>query len=183
MNEKKALRKQLKTQIQKIDAKNLSEKNAKISKVFLTWWQSNQHHYDQIFAYYPMLYEPNLMPILEELNTKGFKVALPYIIGSQMSFLRFDFKTCLVRHSLGFFQPPANPKNLLSINKKTLVLVPCLALDKYYVRLGYGKGFYDRYQTYHSEGGFYLGVLWKEFFVDKLPIDPWDKPLHGVIHD
>ncbi|NTV93429.1 MAG: 5-formyltetrahydrofolate cyclo-ligase [Chlorobiaceae bacterium] len=66
------------------------------------------------------------------------------------------------------------------------VLVPVVAADLRGYRLGYGKGFYDRFFSRLSAAGchplriglaFYLQVL------PKIPVDPWDQPLDYIVHE
>ena len=67
-----------------------------------------------------------------------------------------------------------------------VVLLPLLAFDEKGCRLGYGKGFYDRFLKRLSERGVNPCRIGLSFFqqrVDKLPSDPWDEPLDAVVHE
>lgn len=61
------------------------------------------------------------------------------------------------------------------------ILVPGLGFDHQNFRLGYGKGYYDRFLaqdlTAHT-----IGVGFKEQYCEELlPRDPWDIPVHEVL--
>lgn len=58
------------------------------------------------------------------------------------------------------------------------VVVPGVAFDKAGFRLGYGKGYYDRFLRGISP--FKLGVCQKEFYLDSLPHDEYDVKMDAV---
>jgi 5-formyltetrahydrofolate cyclo-ligase len=62
-----------------------------------------------------------------------------------------------------------------------LILVPLLAFDKRGHRLGYGKGFYDRYLRYCRPDAIKIGLSWFEP-LDELPeISALDVPLNYCV--
>lgn len=74
---------------------------------------------------------------------------------------------------------PYNPDILLHIPLKKIdcILVPGLGFDKEHYRIGYGKGWYDRFLS--SAGDILtVGVGFQEQLIeDLLPKDPWDVPV------
>lgn len=62
-----------------------------------------------------------------------------------------------------------------------LILIPAVAGDRQGYRLGYGGGFYDRWLP--KSTGFKAGVIFDEFYVDKLPHDVWDVRLDAILTD
>jgi 5-formyltetrahydrofolate cyclo-ligase len=61
-----------------------------------------------------------------------------------------------------------------------LVIVPGVAFDKNLNRLGYGRGFYDRYLTAHSDL-FSVGICYDCQMYDELPHDEGDVRLKLLI--
>ncbi|MBX7067000.1 MAG: 5-formyltetrahydrofolate cyclo-ligase [Parachlamydiales bacterium] len=60
------------------------------------------------------------------------------------------------------------------------ILVPGLAFDRKHFRLGYGKGFYDRFLATVPDI-MTIGVGFKEqFYEGILPIDTWDIPVKEI---
>ena len=69
-----------------------------------------------------------------------------------------------------------------------LVLVPCVAFDDAGARLGMGAGFYDRHFSFLSRRESWLrprllGLAYGFQRVARLPQEPWDVPLWGVVSD
>ncbi|MBO6524508.1 MAG: 5-formyltetrahydrofolate cyclo-ligase [Balneolaceae bacterium] len=62
-----------------------------------------------------------------------------------------------------------------------LVLAPLLAADRTGNRLGYGKGFYDRFLSTISAPAF--GLLFEEFILENIPTDSFDQKLKGLISE
>jgi 5-formyltetrahydrofolate cyclo-ligase len=67
-----------------------------------------------------------------------------------------------------------------------VVLLPLLAFDASGYRLGYGKGFYDRFLQRLSQQGrkvSRIGLSFSFQMVDEVPADQWDETLDGVVHE
>ncbi len=62
-----------------------------------------------------------------------------------------------------------------------VVVVPGLAFDRRGYRLGYGRGFYDRFLAALPAGTWRIGLCLEGQVVDALPRDPWDVPMHRVV--
>ncbi|MCH9608507.1 MAG: hypothetical protein S4CHLAM45_10850 [Chlamydiales bacterium] len=59
------------------------------------------------------------------------------------------------------------------------ILVPALGFDQNYNRLGYGKGFYDKYLAKHPHIP-HIGVGFKEQLVKSLPTESHDISLSAL---
>ena len=54
-----------------------------------------------------------------------------------------------------------------------------LAADKDFNRLGYGKGFYDRFLK--KENAVKVGMLFDDFLIDQVPVEKFDEKLDILI--
>ena len=65
--------------------------------------------------------------------------------------------------------------------KDAVVLTPGLAFDNSGSRIGYGKGYYDRYFADHSCRRM-VGITYCELFYEKgkIPADPYDRKMDAV---
>ena len=94
-----------------------------------------------ISIYYPSFYEVDILKIFEISFFKRFKFLLPAIEeNNQMNFYYWKKNEILQLNKFGIPEPFKNKKGIPNI-----ILVPLLAFDSTKNRLGYGKGFYDRY--------------------------------------
>ena len=95
-----------------------------------------------IAIYYPSNYEVSTIKLFKILNNiKGFSTSLPALSNGTMKFARWSLIDPLKVNDFGFLDP-------LSIKiapYPNLIIVPLLAYDKFKNRLGYGKGYYDKF--------------------------------------
>jgi 5-formyltetrahydrofolate cyclo-ligase len=77
--------------------------------------------------------------------------------------------------------PSADPVPAAEID---LILVPCQAVEPTGgYRLGKGGGFYDRFLARPGVRARTLVVAFEEQVVDRVPIEPWDRPAAGIVTD
>ena len=97
----------------------------------------------KISLYYPSNYEVDTTELFDMLNQKKeISIFMPKLInGQKMKFIKWNHLDPLKVNTFGFLEPLSNGKNI----KPDLAVVPLLAFDKFHNRLGYGKGFYDKF--------------------------------------
>jgi 5-formyltetrahydrofolate cyclo-ligase len=61
-----------------------------------------------------------------------------------------------------------------------VILVPALAFDRRGYRLGFGGGYYDRFLPTLAHAPLLIGLAYRFQVLDRLPVDPWDCPVHLV---
>lgn len=95
-----------------------------------------------IALYYPSNYEINILKIVKDLKKIKAITLLPKIKDKNLlKFEEWNSKDILITNKFGIPEPIETQKSYVP----DIVLVPLLAFDKKMNRLGYGKGFYDRY--------------------------------------
>ena len=94
-----------------------------------------------IAIYFPNSYEVNVLKILEVEYFKKFNFLLPIIKKNNlMKFYKWKKNEVLLINKYGILEPVETKETIPSI-----VLLPLLAYDKNKNRIGYGKGFYDKF--------------------------------------
>ena len=94
-----------------------------------------------IGGYYPYNYEIDVLQILEKFEKKKFIITLPKIRkNSQMNFYQWSINDPLAINEFGIPEPISK-----MVKHPDVLLVPLVAFDKNFNRIGYGGGFYDRY--------------------------------------
>lgn len=111
----------------------------------------------------------------------GKTVAVPRCIdGSNMEFCVIHTFDDLEKGMYGIDEPKEYCEVIKAENAENSVLiVPALCFDTKGYRLGYGKGYYDRFISRYS--GFTVGVCYSEFIADDIPIDEYDRCVDIVI--
>ena len=132
--------------------------------------------------YYPTNYEVNTLKINKLLEGKKYiKVLLPVIkSNSKMTFAKWDFLDVLKVNRFGILEPINKKKSYVP----NVALVPLLAYDKNNFRLGYGKGYYDKFFNKYlnlNKNILTIGVAFSFQKYHKLPISKFDVKLDYVL--
>ena len=130
--------------------------------------------------YYPSNFELNVLKFLENDFMKNKSVSLPTIEKkNDMNFCLWKKNQALFVNEFGILEPKKN-----AIKIPNLILVPILAFDKHKYRLGYGKGFYDRYLNkflHKFKNILTVGVAFSFQKHHKLPRDKKDVKLNYIL--
>ena len=95
----------------------------------------------KIALYYPSNFELNILKLLELNDISSQDILLPVIDKNNlMKFFSWKKNDVLFVNKFGMLEPAKTQAKIPDI-----MLIPILAYDKRKYRLGYGKGFYDRY--------------------------------------
>lgn len=146
-NSKSALRSKHKSNRRLMDKKNKAVKDFKVFQNFILsdlFLKS-----DVILTYVSNEIEVSTREIIEYSLSRGKKVAVPVSISDNFS-LNFYFINSMNDLQVGYFsilEPDVNVCELCDISKlkNFLCIVPGLAFDFSGYRVGYGKGYYDRF--------------------------------------
>ena len=131
-----------------------------------------------IGGYYPINHEVSDIQILKKFEKLDYLVTLPKIKkNSQMDFFYWTTKDPLIINSYGIPEPISN-----KIKYPDILLVPLVAFDKYFNRVGYGGGFYDRYiKKKKNKKIITIGLAYSFQRVKKIMINKYDSKLDFII--
>ena len=123
--------------------------------------------------------------ILEEALKKGKRVYLPKVENDEMNFYRLRDLSELTEGYRGILEPDGHTEKFVYETEsagKTLLLMPGVAFDPYRSRMGYGKGFYDRFLA-DKEGLWIRSIAIGHAcqMVDRLPAEEHDVKPYQVI--
>ncbi|MDE5670139.1 MAG: 5-formyltetrahydrofolate cyclo-ligase [Eubacterium sp.] len=129
---------------------------------------------NQILCYYPLQDEINTLSIVETAFKYGKRVALPYCTddNGNMEFYYIHSLDDLKPGSYDIMEPDTEICKKVADFSNSLCIVPAFAFDKKGFRLGYGKGYYDRFLkkfTFNT-----IGLCYNSFLNDSLPADDYD---------
>ena len=133
-----------------------------------------------IGLYYPSNFEIDVLKILEYNFINKANILLPVVeSNNQMNFFSWGKNKVLLVNKFGMLEP-------VKIQSKipNLIIVPILVFDSYKNRLGYGKGFYDRYLSKYLKkfkNILTVGVAFSFQKYHKLPNDKNDVKLNYIL--
>lgn len=129
----------------------------------------------RIGGYWPFENELDVCVLMSALSKKGFPCALPCVEEEQLVFRSWTVHSDLTQGLYGIQQPfPTSPLVVPDV-----LLVPLLAFDGGGYRLGYGRGFYDRYLAVNPVLS--IGISFSDQEVEQVPRESHDIPLDYVL--
>ena len=146
---------------------------------FLNFLKKKKIRSKTIGGYYPYNYELNILNLLELLEKKNYTISLPKISkNNMMDFFHWSFKDPLKINKYGIPETISKKKTYPQI-----LLIPLVAFDNQFNRLGYGGGYYDRYISRLRDNHkiIKIGIGYSFQKVKNLPINKYDKKLDYVI--
>ncbi len=136
--------------------------------------------YDKIIGgYYPYNHEIDAIKILDKFEKQNYKISLPKIKkGSEMNFFIWSNKDPLSINKYGIPEPISN-----QVVEPNIFLLPLVAFDDNFNRIGYGGGFYDRYlkKIKKNKKIITIGLAYSFQKVKKIPTNKYDIKLDFVV--
>ena len=102
--------------------------------------------------------EVNLSPLLQKLQKQGRTILLPRVEGDDLLAVEYRDENDIELSSFGIREPLGEP---FAIDKIDVVIVPGLVFDASGYRLGYGKGYYDRFLPRLNQQCFKCGICYE----------------------
>lgn len=128
-----------------------------------------------IALFSPIRGEPDLLSDATKLKQIGLTVCLPRVTTQAMDFYLYNKPEDMVDGIFGL-REPAYSAERVSYDRLRAVLCPGLAFDRHGTRLGYGKGYYDRYFGAKNQQNrpVLIGVSYPFQVLDDLPQNNYD---------
>ena len=128
------------------------------------------NEYKKIGIYYPMGKEIDIMPLVDFYKDKEFY--LPKT-NENLSFIKYDGN---------LIKGPFNTKEPIGLPiERDLIecfLIPCVAITSDMKRIGYGKGYYDKYLNGYK--GLKIGICYKNASNLEVQMDDFDLELDKI---
>ena len=142
----------------------------------------NNSDYSALLMYAPKEYETDIMGLFKSVN--DIPVYFPRCDKDEMDFYKVDDLSQLKPGCFGVREPDESCELLIpNENDKYIIVVPGTAFDLDGYRIGYGKGFYDKYLSGYDKYDFYkVGVCFKECMTDNVFHDDFDVKMNEVIY-
>ena len=125
--------------------------------------------------------EPDTVRIIESAWKYGKTVAVPCVIPNTFELYHSQLKSFenLYSGALGVLEPSPEVRIAMTPKSFDLVIIPGVAFDIYGGRLGYGKGYYDRFLK--QTGAFRLAMAFDFQVIEKVPTEKHDVQMNGIL--
>lgn len=136
---------------------------------------------DTLLTFISIGSEPDTLSIIKRAVGDGKIVAVPKCLPKrQMAFYVIkDISDC-EEGAYGIFEPKSFCREVDYQSGNIICLVPGLAFDRNFARVGYGGGYYDRFLSVHSNI-FAIGYCPEICVIEKVPTEDTDIRLGGLI--
>lgn len=130
---------------------------------------ANDDHFKKakiVALYYPKKDEVDIKDLIIIALKENKIVCLPRVFSNEeMCFIKINCIEELELGNFNIYEPKYNEVNIINKSLIDLFIVPGVSFDESKNRLGYGKGYYDRYLK--NVNGYKIGITFKELFLKK----------------
>ena len=132
--------------------------------------------------YYPSNYEVDTLKLFNIIRKRrDLSTSLPVIFkNGKMKFFKWKLNESLKINDYGFLEPIKKKKSIIP----DAILVPMVAYDKFHNRLGYGKGYYDRFLRKFKKKGknpITIGLAFSFQKYKKIPTSKFDVKMDYIL--
>lgn len=175
---KNQLRKEIKEQRKAIDNSEKSRLDAKINERLRQLWLYRESK--TIFTYVSLAEETDTKRFIECALSDGKQVVVPRCIDGtrQMEFCLIHSLEDLEEGAFGVMEPKRTCR-IFDDYSDGFCIVPGLAFDREGYRLGYGKGYYDRFLADFC--GKTVGICYNRFVIPTIPRGKFDKSVDLIV--
>lgn len=178
---KNKLREQFKAKRTELSAEEKDRLDKKITNKILNMWQYRDEEIMLVYVSTPI--EVDTKQFISKALSDGKTVAVPRCVNGtrNMNFYIIKSLDDLEPGAFNVLEPIIEKCTKLENLNKGLCIVPALSFDKKGFRLGYGKGYYDRFLSNFS--GETLGLCYNFCMMDDLPHGKYDRRVDKIITD
>ena len=159
----------------KIDSKKEKSHEITLKVIQNAYFQKAKH----IALYKSMIDEVSTDEIISYCFEMGKNVYLPKIVGDSLIFYEIKKDEVFVTNSFLIEEPIGEESKKMQC--VDCMIIPGVIFDKMGNRIGYGKGYYDRYLK--DIDVYKIGICFQEQLVDSIVPNEWDIRMDEIITD
>ncbi len=118
-------------------------------------------------------HEPDLSPLLKDAKIW----LLPKVLGENLIYVRYQSQSSLIKSELGILEPQGLKDESSNLD---LVIIPGIAFDTKGNRIGFGKGYFDRFLSSHQPP-YVIGVAYPFQMQKQIKTTKADVPVNEVL--
>jgi 5-formyltetrahydrofolate cyclo-ligase len=129
-----------------------------------------------IACYYSIGSEVRTQDIMQEILSNGKTLALPRVVDNELIFYEVKRFEDLEKGEYGIMEPKHHCEKITSFD---VIIVPAVAMSRDGWRLGYGRGFYDRFLS--DKNTMTITPEYAKQIVKNIPKSKNDIPIRWVV--
>ncbi|CAN5143021.1 5-formyltetrahydrofolate cyclo-ligase [soil metagenome] len=178
-NEKRALRAELRERRRITTSTERAAADAAITRNLITL--ATDLGSRSLSAYLSTPDEPDTRPFLDWACEQGIRVLLPVSrVDGLLDWAPYDGKDEQV-DDFGMPAPTSPLLGPIAINSVDLIIVPAAAVDRTGMRMGWGRGYFDKTLGSMENCPPVYAVIFDDELVDSLPSERHDQRVNGVV--
>lgn len=136
---------------------------------------------DVVYTYVSKAEEPDTLALTAAAFAAGKRIAVPRCVPGTiaLSFYEISSLSELTPGSYGILEPDPGKSPPVRRGGRAVCVVPGLCFDPEGFRIGYGKGYYDRFLA--AFPGSAVGLCYSECVRSKLPRGRYDRPVNVLV--
>lgn len=151
----------------------------RLTEIFLNLDEYKQC--EKLFAFVSSQIEVDTMSIIRQALNDGKQVAVPKCTdkNGKMEFYYISSLNQLEKGTFGIMEPKKDICEQVTDLESGLCIVPGICFDMFGYRIGFGKGYYDRFLE--RFGGITVGLCYSKCTEHELPKGNYDKPVDILV--
>lgn len=144
-------------------------------KIFDNLKKLNFEKFDNFFVYKNFRNEAQTEGIVNWLFKNKKRIFMPKIIKNNIKTIEINKNTAFIQNKFEIFEPVGNPENIDNF----VAIMPCLAVSKTGIRIGFGGGFYDRFLS--NKNALKIVICFDFQVVNDFDAEEFDVPVDIII--
>ncbi len=174
------LRKLLKLKRDKIKKAHRKKFSKIIIKKFLKYFEQILKNKKNIMLYISFKSEVETKSLIKFLLKKKLKVYVPVIIDEKVHPVRLKVNDKFKKGKFNILEPAKKIK-LTNFNLLDIIIIPGICFDKKGNRIGFGKGYFDRFLSKLDKKIIKIGFAFSKQIVKKIPAKKHDIKMDYII--
>lgn len=144
-----------------------------------------------VLIYFSVGSEPGTLAVIDRLFRTSKKVCLPLCTDldekGQRSGDLYAMEARIIKSfddlepgAYGIPEPKAETE-LMPPGKLDLIVLPCVACDRKFRRIGHGAGYYDKYLSMAGRDCFTVALCYEKLLFDEIPAEDHDMPVDAIV--
>jgi len=135
-----------------------------------------------ISCYLSMTTEPPTREFLAAAVQRGIRVLLPVTrVDGLLDWAVTDDTTEVAAGELGFDEPVGELLGPIAVDEVDLMIIPAAAIDKTGMRLGWGRGYFDKTLGSMQKRPPVYALVYDSEVLESVPRDLHDQPVDGIV--